>query len=200
MGDSLTEGFGLAIPPDVTYPNQVAALMGDQFTALNYGVGGKTAAQLISIVGASVNALYYPPQRQFVVVWAGTNDLYFGASAATTYSNIKALCQTFKNAGYLVVLLSILPRTNSGTPGTFETDRQTVNASLRSDFPTATGQTRITSRASYADYLIDIGDDPTIGQAGQTTNTTYYLDLVHLTSAGYAIPAEYVKKAIQLFP
>lgn len=173
--------------------------MGDRFTALNYGIGGRTAAQLNSTQPALINPLYYPPQKKIVVVWAGTNDLYFGASASATYANIKALCQSFKTTGFTVIVLNILPRTNSGTPGTFETDRQTVNASLRSDFPTATGQTLITSGSpGYADYLVDVGNDPTIGQAGQTTNTTYYLDLVHLTSTGYGIVAGYVKNAIQL--
>lgn len=173
--------------------------MGDRFTALNYGVGGKTAAQLNSTQPALVNPLYYPPQKKIVVVWAGTNDLYFGASAATTYTNIKALCQSFKTTGFTVILIDILPRSNSGTPGTFETDRQTVNASLLADFPTATGQTRITSGSpGYADYLIHIGGDPTIGLAGQTTNTTNYLDLVHLTTVGYGIIAAYVKNAIYL--
>lgn len=135
-----------------------------------------------------------------LIAWGGTNDLYFGASAATTYSRIVTYATARKAAGWRVVILSILPRSGAATPGTFEADRQTVNASLLADFPTATGQTRITSGGAYADYFINIGADPTIGLAGQEANTTYYADLVHLTNAGYAIVADYVKKAIQLFP
>ena len=145
---------------------------------------------------------YYSPgtNRTMLIAWGGTNDLYFGASAATAYSNIKTYAQARKNAGWRVVILSILPRTAGSPPASFETDRQTVNAALLADFPIATGQTNITSGGAYADYLINIGADTTIGLAGQTTNTTYYADLVHLTNAGYAIVADYVKRAIQLFP
>lgn len=195
----MTEGFGL-IPPDATYPNQVAALMGDRYTALNYSVGGQTMATMATDAATQIDPLYYPPQRQVVIAWGGTNDLYFGASAATTYARIVAYATARKAAGWRVILLTILPRSNSGTPAGFEVARQAVNASLLADFPAATGEAGITTGAAYADYLVHVGGDSMIGDAGDELNTTYYLDKVHLTSAGYAIVADYVKKAILLFP
>lgn len=188
------------IPPGITYPNQTVALLGYAVDQLyNVAIGGQTMATMIatgpSIVDPKLKRNGAP---QITPTWGGTNDLYFGATAATTYSRIAAYCAARKAAGWKVIVLSILPRTNSGTPVTFEADRQTVNASLLADFPTATGETNIWTGASYADALVNVGADTTIGLAGQTTNTTYYLDLVHLTTAGYAIVASYVQKAIQL--
>lgn len=201
-GDSLTAGFGLVVPPDITYPVQTTSLLGYAVDQLyNVAVGGQTAAQRTSAIASDVTPKFKNNGApNIVIIWVGTNDLYFGASATTTYNNIKAYCDAVKTAkpSVKIIVFDILPRTNSGTPGTFETDRQTVNASLLADFPTSTGQTRITTGASYADYLIHIGDDPTIGQAGQTTNTTNYQDMVHLTSVGFGIPATYCKNAIYL--
>lgn len=201
-GDSLTAGFGLTIPPDVTYPNQTVALLSYAASAVNnVAVGGNTAAQRTAALSSAVYPLWKNDGApQIVIIWAGTNDLYFGASAATTYANIKAYCTTLRAAkpNAKIIVLDVLPRTNSGTPGTFETDRQTVNTSLRGDFPTSTAYSLIYTGASYADYLVDIGSNTTIGLAGQTTNATYYLDLVHLTSTGYGIVAPYVRNAIYL--
>lgn len=157
-------------------------------------------ATMASDATTQIDPLYYPPQRQVVIAWGGTNDLYFGASAATTYARIVAYATARKAAGWRVILLTILPRSNSGTPGSFETDRQSVNASLLADFSTATAESGIWTGAAYADYLVHVGGDATIGDAGDENNTTYYLDKVHLTNAGYAIVADYVKKAILLFP
>ena len=44
--------------------------------------------------------------------------------------------------------------------------------------------------------LSDVGNDATIGAAGASNDTTYYSDKTHLTTAGYAIVATYMKNAI----
>ena len=196
----MTTGFGLTIPPDVTYPDQTVALLGSNWRAVNFGVGGQTLANMESDAATQIDRLYYPGgNRTKLVWWGGTNDLYFGASASTTLSRSSTYYGNRKAASWGLVEIGILPRTNSGTPGTFETDRQTIRTSKLASYTTATAYPLIWKNAD-GNYYIDIGGDATIGQAGQTTNTTYYLDLVHLTTAGYAIIADYVKKAIQLFP
>jgi lysophospholipase L1-like esterase len=49
--------------------------------------------------------------------------------------------------------------------------------------------------------LIDVGNNATIGQAGQSTNTTYYnADGLHLVTAGYAIVAGLVLAALAALP
>lgn len=196
----MTEGFGLTIPPDVTYPNQVAALIGGGFAATNIGVGGQTCLQMASDAASQINPLFAPHlQKTLVVCWGGTNDLYFGASAAITYQRIVDYCRILRPVGWRIIVLSILPRSNVGTPAGFETSRQSVNNSLLADFSSSTIYTNVYAGAPYADYLVHVGGDSTIGDSGDENNTTYYLDKVHLTSAGYAIVADYVRNAIQLF-
>lgn len=201
-GDSITEGFGLTVPPDIRLPEQVTALLTYATdTTYNVAVGGQTAAQRTSAIASAVLPKFRNNGApQVVIFWAGTNDLYFGASAATTYANIKAYCETVRASkpNAYIIVLDILPRSNSGTPGTFEASRQTVNASLAADFPTATAHARIFTGAIYANYLIQVGSDSTIGDAGDENNTTYYLDKVHMTSTGLGIPAEYIKNAVWL--
>lgn len=182
------------------YPSQVAALLGAPLDWRNVAIGGTDVSQMISRAATRVDPLYRTaPQTkpQIVILWGGTNNL---SNATTTYNNIKSYCTARQTVGWKCVILTILPRTQAGISPSFETLRQSVNASLRADFPTATGESNIWTGASYADYLVDIGSDSTIGDTGDELNTTYYLDKVHLTSAGYAIIADYVKKAIQLFP
>ena len=198
-GDSLTEGIGST--GGNTYPAQTVAALGTHWGAINLGASSLTIVQMQARAATTVDPYYSVASRRTLLIgWGGTKDLYFGASAATTYNNIKTYAAARKAAGWRVVILSILPRSAGTPPPTFEADRQTVNAALLADFPTATAHTNITSGGAYADYLINIGADTTIGEPGDQTNPTYYADLVHLTNAGYAIVADYVKKAIQLFP
>lgn len=133
-------------------------------------------------------------------IWGGTNDLYFGATAAQVISRINTYVADRLAVGWQVIVLSILPRSAPGTPVTFEADRQTVNAALRATYPNATAYPRIYTGASPNVIFCDVGDDPTIGLAGDETNPVYYSDLVHLTAAGYAIVAgDYVSNAINMF-
>lgn len=136
-------------------------------------------------------------QPQVVVIWGGTNDIASGATVADTYANIKAYCEARKAIGWKVIVLSMLPRIEGGA--TTETKRQALNALLRADFP-STMATNILSGASWADLLVDVGNDATVGQAGQNLNTTYYTDGTHMAAAGYRIIAVYVKDAIYLLP
>lgn len=199
-GDSLTEGYGLTIPPDAKYPDQVVAPLGYAVDQLwNVAVGGQTAANRTSAAPTVVDPKYKTNGApQIVIFWAGTNDLYFGTSAATTYARIVAYATARKAAGWRVVLLTILPRSNIGTPAGFEVARQSVNDSLLTDFSTATGEAGIWTGAAYADYLVHVGGDSTIGDAGDENNATYYADTIHPTAAGHAIMASIIIAA--LFP
>lgn len=169
-------------------------------TQTNVAVAGQTVATMITNAASVVDTLYsVGASRTTLVVWGGTNDLYFGADAATTYSRIVSYCNARKAAGWRVAVLTILPRTQSGIPAGFETERAALNALLRADAPTATAYSKITTGASYADFLVDVADDSLIGDAGDELNTTYYSsDKVHLVNAGYAIIASYVKNALIL--
>jgi lysophospholipase L1-like esterase len=157
------------------------------FSGIDTAAGGKTladrATQFVTNVCPAVNS-GIGPNRDIYVIDAGTNDLYFGATASSTYTNLVALTTLAHACGFYTVWLSILPRGGSAPAG-FETARQAVNAAVRANLA-----------AAGVDALADVGADPTIGVAGADTNTTYYQDQVHLTAAGHAIVANYVVNAI----
>jgi lysophospholipase L1-like esterase len=99
---------------------------------------------------------------------------------------LAAYCQVRRDAGWRVVIGTVLPRADLGPESNFEARRQSLNRQIRSNWP------------SFADALADIGSDPIMGQAEQTRNPMYYgADGVHLTAAGYAlIAAAHVSPAI----
>jgi lysophospholipase L1-like esterase len=186
-GDSITFGSGSTAGGLKTYPYQLlSGLASNTYEGpFNLGISGQTAAQLVASY-PNLGALAYQSGRtkNIYVAWAGTNDLYFGASAATAYNSYASWCALARATGYKVVAVTILPRSNSGTPGSFEADRQTFNTSVRNNYTT------------FADALADVAANTTIGDAGDQTNVTYYFDLCHMTDAGYAIVAGIVKTAV----
>ncbi len=113
----------------------------------------------------------------------GINDwANAGMSAATTYSNIQSICSTVTAAGGArMVLFSPLPANITGW--------ETVRQSLRT----------LEAAGGACPYTYsDVGNDGTIGQAGQWSNATnYQADGVHPTAAGDAIIATYMLTAIQ---
>lgn len=183
-GDSLTAGTGSS--GGNTYPAQLITLLGGAtyLPSNNVAVAGQTMADMITDGAAQVDVLYRPELVfNICCAWGGTNDLVASVSAATTYSRIVTYCQARQAAGFRVVILTILPRTTG--VGTFEADRQTVNANIRANW------------ATFADALADVGTSTVIGEAGDNLNTTYYdTDGVHLNNTGYGVVAGIVAAAI----
>lgn len=183
-GDSLTAGVGAAA--DMSYPNQMRKLFpgGDVQYLTNYSHGGDTLLDMIPD-GVDIDARFMRDTKSVCVVWAGTNDLYFGASAATAYSRLIQFCGDRRQKGWSVVVVTALPRSNSGTPAGFEAGRVAFNASV------------VDNWQLFADAIADVAADQRIGVAGRELDTTYFsTDKVHMTAAGYAIVAATVKGAI----
>ena len=88
---------------------------------------------------------------------------------------MKTACQTLVGYGFGVIVGTVTPRSITGTRATFEADRQTVNSRIRAN-AVAEG---------WAVAVADVGSDALMGQAGQETNTNYFADLIHPTTAGY---------------
>jgi lysophospholipase L1-like esterase len=76
VGDSITQGSGLADPAREAYPAQLAALLGDRFVVGNFGLSGATllAAGDVSYRHQPIyaDALSFAPD--IVVIALGTND------------------------------------------------------------------------------------------------------------------------------
>lgn len=190
-GNSMMYGTGSATGRRKTLPFQTMRALNNPVTyecVHNIGIAGQTTAQIIAGF-PTTGALCYDrsKSKNIYMVWEGTNSLFFGASAATTIADLQTLWALARATGYKVVAMTILPRSNVGTPVTFEADRQTVNTWIRAN-------------GSLYDALADCAANTTIGDAGDETNATYYTDLVHMTDAGYAIVAGICATAIASIP
>lgn len=143
---------------------------------------------MVSTAAAEVDPLYNASHSENIVaLWGGTNDIATGASAASVYANIQTFGNDRKPAGWKVAIVSVLPR---GSDPTFETTRQSVNASLRADFNVATSNPNVWlphADITYADVLIDAGGNASIGAPGSQNGPYYISDHVHLNDVGYAI-------------
>jgi len=174
---------------DVTpYPTQCVRLLGEaNYEWYNFGVGGQITTQMTADAPTEIDVLFDRRRsKNIVVAWEVSNDLFFGASAATAYANYVAYCNARRAAGFTVVAVTVLPRSGVGTPGSFEADRGTVNTSIRSNWH------------SFAHALADVAADSRIGDAGDENDATYYkADLVHLTNVGAGVVAQIVADAIE---
>ncbi|MEP0873613.1 SGNH/GDSL hydrolase family protein [Trichocoleus desertorum AS-A10] len=199
-GNSLVRGFR-ATNADTNFPGQCLSSLGSEWHGFNFGVDGQITPNMTADAAVQVDSLKRAElTKDVVVAWEATNDLFFGASAATAFSNLKAYCQARKAAGFKVVVLTVLPRSSAGTPAGYEAARQALNSSLRADFNVASGSTNVLLPApgiAYADALADVAADTRIGDAGDEANATYYFaDLVHLNNTGYGIVAAIAKDAV----
>ena len=77
VGDSITEGYGLANPSAESYPAQLAGLVAEGATVSNYGIGGHTVMKAgeLSYWNSNTyqNSLSFNPD--IVVIMLGTNDM-----------------------------------------------------------------------------------------------------------------------------
>lgn len=191
-GDSITSVAAIPSPFTVRVINCLAGNCASPTPITNsnwfgdvYAVTGQTVVQMAADAVAQIDSTFNGHRaKEILLAFGGTNDLYLGASAATLQANYEAYCAARQAAGYKVVACTILPRSNSGTPVGFEAARQTFNTWLRANYLT------------FADALADFAADPTMGDAGDETNPTFYLDLVHPTDAGYNILAPIAATAI----
>jgi lysophospholipase L1-like esterase len=190
-GDSITVG---ADSPDYPYLTDLSALVASSsvsVTTLNGGTSGiswnytwypnvtnpntmiQEAATLIDPVLALTGY-----KTKWLILFAGTNGMNLSLgnhSPQTEYANFQQYMAARVNAGWDMthtVVCTMLPR-GSGE----EASRVAYNALLVSDTP----------QFKYRLARFDL--DPTMGQAGQNSNTTYYLDGTHPTNLGQTILA-----------
>lgn len=157
-----------------------------------FALGAQTTPQMTSRAVALIDPYYNEvsgmvASRKICMGWEGRNDLVLNAINATTcYNNIKTYFTARKAAGWKTVVATILP-TNTAVSG-YEANRLSVNQMIRD---------AKTNGETWVDQVADVGNDATMGQTGQWSNTTYYAaDGVHLTTAGFALLAPYFTTAI----
>lgn len=186
-GDSRTLNADPTDQNSQTYPARVLRTMG-RFVVKNFGVGFATLADMEADAAAQIDVFLptYAGVNRVVVCFGGINDFHFGASQATTYARLQTYCQNRKNAGWTVIVCTELPCVASYVGVGYEAARQSLNTDIRNNF------------GSFGvDAIADIGNDTTIGQAGQNTNSTnYQADQIHLKNPGIQIIADTVISAL----
>jgi lysophospholipase L1-like esterase len=95
-----------------------------------------------------------------LIVFAGTNDIFLGATAAATYASLQAYCATAKAVSPFlsIVVVTMLPLS------TLETARQSYNGSIRTGFANGT---------LACDAVADVETLP-MGAAGAQANALWY--------------------------
>ena len=181
-GDSIALGQGLQ--PTQIYGWTASHSFSTTYAYYNQAGGADTTANVISRESADEAILNSFADPFAYTLGVGANDLAnSGLTPAATYANIQSICSsiTAAVAGVKIILMTVLPGNFSGSTfgSTFELNRQALNTLER------TGGT-------CPMILADVGNDATIGQAGQWSNATYYqADGIHPTAAGDAIISSY---------
>ncbi len=149
----------------------------------NYGYFGQTIAQMAAAFGNYAHVYSPAARNNILTIFAGTNDIAGGASAATTYAALQSFCQQAHAAGWKVVVATMLPR--NGLTGAQQAQWTAYNASIRSGWP------------GFADALADLQADPTMGPFAASSNNALYFDGTHPTDLGYTYIAPVEAAAVR---
>lgn len=166
-GDSIMEGWRAGLLRSM--PAQLAGLPGTP-EIFNLAVSGRTQSGEYASFGtfiAPLSTAAYGAGKCLLVSNAGTNDIHNGDSAAALQANALSYVADAQAAGFHVGLATLLRYgTDTDNPG---------------------------QRAAYGDWVLAGSsganfaiDAATAADMWDTGDTTYYLDGVHPTGAGYA--------------
>lgn len=180
-GDSLMNGYN---PSSTQQQGQdplrhCLSLHGGGWVGLNIAVSGRTAATCAGNA-ATAYAAAYAAARPYhaLAILAGTNDLYASVSAADVYDDLVTCVDAALAVGFdRVLVLTPLNRKDAGTPGGFDTARQSLRSLIL---------------AGVGDYLaVDTGGDTRIGLTDSPDDTVYFhSDKLHLSALGYGVMAQ----------
>lgn len=139
-------------------------------------VSGRNTATMVSEFSTRTNLFLdsiTDGSKRVLVIWEGTNDIVVnGANATTAYNNLVAYCTAAQAAGWKVIVGTILPRHTDVDETSFNATRNTVNTNLRNNWE------------DFANALWDPASDSDIGDDGDSHDTTFYLDGIHLNVLG----------------
>lgn len=184
-GTSITAGNNAGVNND--YPTKILPhLTFPGCTVSNLGVPGQTIVQMASDAATQIDAnISTVAARKILVAEAPTNDLFGGATVAVAFANYVAYCQARKAVGFTVIATTIMPRTDSGTPGGFEAARLAFNSLV------------VGSYLSFSSALVNPAAD---SRLADSTHTTYFLDLVHPTATGNEVYARLLATVLNALP
>ena len=171
-GDSLTESG---------YPVGVLVRVGNGVQILNVSANGTGHGRQFptfdtdapTILDPFYSASYHLP---VCVFWGGYNNMRTSgdpAVTATTYAAIVDYCGDRRAVGWKAFVLTMIPSIAATTHANYETERLSINAQIRANWPT------------FADGLVDIGGDGILGSVAQAGGDYFSTDGIHLRAQGY---------------
>lgn len=185
-GDSITGGFGIAMPWSsvVSYgaaTNPYGANLGVSGKGLNFAraiTGDGSMESMITTLPTAVNPLYVSGKKNILVIWACTNDLAAGGrTAAQCYTDLQSYVSTAHTQGWKVVVVPLLSENGS------DTKMQAFNELLFSN-------------SSFADAVVSLPKALTATQS-YTNTTLFQADGIHPTQfAASSIIAPAISTAI----
>ena len=182
-GDSLTAGSNAHNP----YPSQLMAAWPRSIPWVNLGIGGQPLMHMVNNAPQNVDPLYHDGEGQeVVVIWGGTNDIaLWNHTSDEVYLDLVQYAEERHQRGFRVVVLTMLPRSDSYAQPDFEARRQHFNDKVRAGWE------------SFADLLVDVANDQRIGAPGAEENLAYYTsDRVHISDAGHGVVASLVRDGL----
>lgn len=189
-GDSLSSSGISTSMSLVTYNNTMPAFavvgIDPRATLYNVSAFGDTVLNMVATGAAQIDTKFVTGARNVCVLWGGTNDLGLGAAtAAQVLTRTAQFVAARRAAGWRVVTVTMLPRTDGAKPVGFDANRATINTALIAN-----------AGGIYGDAIANPASDTRIGDDGDSEDTTYYSDKLHMTPTGYAIVAQYVRKGL----
>ena len=188
VGDSLTYGTGSSNRATLSYPAQLATALGSSVDVSNLGVFGRalgpasTSSTMLNVEATQELARVSGCRpANVIVLFAASNDIREGRSAAACWADVQTYCAAARAAGSKVVLCTTITRGDDFSAGV-ESVRVAFNALVRA------------GAASICDALVDLDGD---ARLQNSANLTYFdPDTVHLTDAGFAVVASLVAPAV----
>ena len=167
--------------------------LGGSWDVFNQAASGQTIDDRTGGGGPSEWMSKTPSMTEFIVgrrsdgiknvltAWGGTNDLFYGATAAAAYSSYVSYCQAAQSAGYYVIAVTMLDRNPSGGSWT-RAAMLDFNTSVRANW------------ATFANVLID---PVTLDSRFDDRTSALFADGVHPSDAGHAVLHPYFLSAIR---
>ncbi|WP_375414614.1 hypothetical protein [uncultured Bradyrhizobium sp.] len=147
-------------------------------TSLYYAADGESASTMVgqyTTQGGTVS--FGSGIEAFYLLWAGTNDIVSGTSAATTYGYLTTIWAAARASGYKVVAFTIMSRNDNS--GAAEIQRIELNRLIRSD-------------ASLYDYLVE----PDLVFTNPLDMVLFNNTFVHLSAYGNNVLAHMVASKV----
>jgi hypothetical protein len=173
----VAEGDSITVAPTIStfYPLLAAASFSPVCQGFDNAVTGSGVADCLARQ-AAVNGRIppNPGSRKFILsLLIGHDD----QGSPTYLTDLAALCDGYRKAGWKLVLCTLTPSTVSG----FSAWRATANTEIRL---WTTGGSIVSG--IHADAICDFAADPTMGPDSAASNTSLYSDGTHPTATGAA--------------